>query len=615
MWKILSTLFLGLMLAAPASAQEFVRLQQFATPATLIDSTSDELIVDSTTVGAFGGVTIQTLDSYTGTWSVYCGVNGTPTTASTYDTDQPLVLQLKGSATTSTVVDSEVGIYEVLNATGCYRLKFDALTGFSGNDTTIVIRATQIGSGGGGGSSDSVVITDGVDTVEVNASNELLVSCADCSGSGVSHVDDAPFTVATDDVVPIAGVFDDGTPDSVNEDDAGAVRMSANRNLYSTIRDAAGNERGVNVTANNELLVELGAGSAAIGTVTVTDGAGALNVIVDSGAVTVSDGAGALNVIVDSGSITVSATNLDVQSGGADLVTSSNFTTVFGTASLILATQADSLANDRDGFQTTTFNYVYDSVGGDWDRWTGQVAINNFTLDGEAFDDGTSRGVTLMARRDDGALDGIGTACDATGKFCTLAMAPTGPLAVSIYNPVSGVALSFPVDAVLGDDTFTEATSTAPGLYVRKNALASLVDTDNEFTLQAVAGTGASWVAPSAVDNGGATPLSQISVGITEDKQAVCTADCNLYSITVTNTNASTRYLKCENDTAANTSPGSETPEFRMAIPATGGAAITYHVGLYFSNALTCWLVTGAADNDVAEVAANEIMVNYGFKQ
>jgi len=102
--------------------------------------------------------------------------------------------------------------------------------------------------------------------------------------------------------------------------------------------------------------------------VTVTDGAGALNVIVDSGALTVSatdldirnltaandtvvanagtgtftvgDGAGALNVIVDSGTIslnqtgsandvdvltmptvTVTATNLDVQIGGSDTVT------------------------------------------------------------------------------------------------------------------------------------------------------------------------------------------------------------------------------------------------------------------------------------------------------
>jgi hypothetical protein len=30
---------------------------------------------------------------------------------------------------------------------------------------------------------------------------------------------------------------------------------------------------------------------------------------------------------------------------------------------------------------------------------------------------------------------------------------------------------------------------------------------------------------------------------------------------------------------------------------------------------LTCWLVTGAAENDVAEVAANELKVLYSYKQ
>jgi hypothetical protein len=49
--------------------------------------------------------------------------------------------------------------------------------------------------------------------------------------------------------------FDDVSPDSVNEGDGGAARMSANRNIYMTIRDAAGNERGVNVNASNQLAV------------------------------------------------------------------------------------------------------------------------------------------------------------------------------------------------------------------------------------------------------------------------------------------------------------------------------------------------------------------------
>jgi hypothetical protein len=63
-------------------------------------------------------------------------------------------------------------------------------------------------------------------------------------------VDDAAFTPATSSVMMAGFEFDDSSPDSVNEGDAGAARMSANRNIYMTIRDAAGNERGLNVDAS-----------------------------------------------------------------------------------------------------------------------------------------------------------------------------------------------------------------------------------------------------------------------------------------------------------------------------------------------------------------------------
>lgn len=100
-------------------------------------------------------------------------------------------------------------------------------------------------------------ISQGGNAAVVNGSGQLSITCANCSGSGASAVDDAAFTVATDSGAPAMGLFDDVAPDSVNEGDAGVLRMSANRNLYSTIRDAAGNERGANVNASNELLVAL----------------------------------------------------------------------------------------------------------------------------------------------------------------------------------------------------------------------------------------------------------------------------------------------------------------------------------------------------------------------
>jgi hypothetical protein len=89
--------------------------------------------------------------------------------------------------------------------------------------------------------------------VNVTASNELNV--IESGLTGLILADDAAFTPATSKVLPIGAEADDTSPDSVDEGDIGALRMSLRRELYNQIRDAAGNERGVNVTASNELNV------------------------------------------------------------------------------------------------------------------------------------------------------------------------------------------------------------------------------------------------------------------------------------------------------------------------------------------------------------------------
>lgn len=67
------------------------------------------------------------------------------------------------------------------------------------------------------------------------------------------------------------GQFDDVAPTSITENQFGNIRMSANRNVYQTIRDAAGNERGANVSAGNALLVDGSATTQPVsGTLTVT---------------------------------------------------------------------------------------------------------------------------------------------------------------------------------------------------------------------------------------------------------------------------------------------------------------------------------------------------------
>lgn len=119
-------------------------------------------------------------------------------------------------------------------------------------------------------------------------------------------------------------------------------------------------------------------------------------------------------------------------------------------------------------------------------------------------------------------------------------------------------------------------------------------------------------------DQTGASVHYRTSAGSTEDEHEVKGSAGRLFSITATNTNAAVRYLRCANQVIGSTTPGTTTVFLGLAIPgATTGAGFTTNFGpsgIAFSTGLTCWLVTGAADTDVAEVAANEIKVIYSYK-
>lgn len=216
----------------------------------------------------------------------------------------------------------------------------------------------------------------------------------------------------------------------------------------------------------------------------------------------------------------------------------------------------------------------------------------------------TGRAVKVALSNPDGSA-----ATYATDMTVGSAFGTTGPGLMSAYKEFDGSALPTTTNVGTENEANPIATSLQGVQYVM------VVSEDG--ALERGTATTPTVTQPAAAASGGADGLSYISAGSTEDEHAVKATAGTLYSITVTNTNAAVRYLKCENDTAANTAPGTDTPEFRMAIPgATTGAGFTtsFPVGFSFSTALTCWLVTGAADSDVAEVAANEIMVFYSFK-
>ena len=108
------------------------------------------------------------------------------------------------------------------------------------------------------------------DSMVDDTNDALKVNIVAGSGSGVSHIDDAAFTVGTDDVVPVAGVYQ-STPDSVQNNDAGALRMTSTRALYVTHETPDGDSM-VDDT-NDALKVNIVAGAGSGGTAMTDDAA------------------------------------------------------------------------------------------------------------------------------------------------------------------------------------------------------------------------------------------------------------------------------------------------------------------------------------------------------
>ena len=157
-----------------------------------------------------------------------------------------------------------------------------------------------------------------------------------------SALDNTSWTQGSSRDVIIAGVFDDTAPVIALEDKISTFRISSRRELYTQLRDAAGGERGANVTAANELLVNVNGG-----TVAVTQGTGtALHAVIDAlvpGVNTTSLGKAVQTVLYASGDTgvlalavrndalaTINSTNLNygalaVDAAGRIAVTASQF--------------------------------------------------------------------------------------------------------------------------------------------------------------------------------------------------------------------------------------------------------------------------------------------------
>lgn len=394
-----------------------------------IDANGETVTLPNT--AGFGTVAVQLAGTFDGSFQLQCSLDGT-----NFPSNSEVRLTPPDSTSAvTTITGTTAGVWTGTIA-GC-RLVRVISTAWSSGSATVTMTATASGGGGGGGGGgagvDPVRIHDGTDVALVTAAGLLQVDCPTCSGSGVQHVDDAAFTAATDDIVPLAGFFDDTTPDSVNENDAGAVRMSGNRNLYTTIRDAAGNERGANVNASNQLAVSVD------NTVTV-----ASHAVTNAGTFVVQENGAALTALqlidniatVDDADFTA-ATSSFVPGGG------------FYQSSVTACTDGDTCALGITAQRTLKVT-LFTAAGS-------EITVSSDVTEDAAHSDGVT-GPAIMSRRIDAAASSAGT----SGDYAVFNTDSLGLLWTRQLDPCSGVAKTYySVDIVTA--TTVEVTPSLAG--------------------------------------------------------------------------------------------------------------------------------------------------------
>lgn len=473
--------------------------------------------------------------------------------------------------------------------------------------------------------------------------------------------DDAAFTPGTTGVVMVGATFDDSAPDSVDEGDAGALRMSARRELYVQLRDAAGNERGLNIDGSGRIAVTVG------GTVTV-DGSGVTQPVSHAA---LTELAAAINAS--------SQMDVNIAASAVDVMLGSDFSNVFGTAALtdgsnhlqvdiaassvtvtvsgtvdlgvtdnavLDAIAASVAAIDTDA--TTIIGHVdgIETLLGTIDTDTGNIVTSVQLLDDtvvvlgtDTYTETTSKGLALGAVRRDADTTLVNT----TNEWGPLQMDANGRLKVEAFSgetlPVSLASVpshavtnagTFPVqvdgaaltalqlldDTIFVDDAgFSVGTSkvSAIGLMADETSPDSMDEGDigiPRMTLDRQQRT-----VIGVTTAGGATPFYNLDVDETED--AIKASAGQLYELYLYNTTAAPIYVHLYDATTGSVTVGTTTPVMTIPVPGNGdsdGAGVVrqWPYGLLFTAAITIAATTAATGADAP--GANALMASGAFK-
>jgi hypothetical protein len=185
--------------------------------------------------------------------------------------------------------------------------------------------------------------------------------------------------------------------------------------------------------------------------------------------------------------------------------------------------------------------------------------------------------------------DTAGTLCSTDGDYCPEQLTAAGSKRIEISEIATGVGV-----AVDTEDADIAAGNASAALTVR---LAYLYN-------------GSSWVRANPL------PHKKISAA-SNNATNVKAARGLVIGLSVTNNNASVRYLKLYDKASAPTC-GSDTPVYTIPVPGnTATAGHTPHlfaIPVPFANGIGYCMVTGIGDADNTSVAANELVLNLTYQ-
>lgn len=281
---------------------------------------------------------------------------------------------------------------------------------------------------------------------------------------------------------------------------------------------------------------------------------------------------------VKSGDVWVPGTAADATAGSAHFATGPQIMFSDGTNAARLAgllAGADDVANTTDTAIVGNFPYIWDSGGGNWDRWTGLVTVGAGDADIGNVD-----------------LEIAGTAIAVNSG------------AASAQTLRSITATNSPdVTALEIIDDWDESDRAKVNPIVGQAGVAANMG---------VVGATVQRTVPARI-------LAFKSLDLDETEEQVNANAGELCSVWVTNTADTTRWLKFYNATAASVTVGSTTPVLTIGVSGQTDTDISGSFSVnggcfQFDTALTVAATTGLADADTGAPAANDVVVAIGYR-